>query len=254
MDDVSFLTLLWLFGLALVAGIVDAMAGGGGLLTVPGLMATGLHPLAAMATNKFQGVFGPLSATIHFWRKGRLKLKDHIIPALAAFVGSFLGAGALSLMNPDTLKILVPFLLVAIAFWVLLSPKLGEVQKKARITLLAYALGAVLLVGFYDGFIGPGAGSFYALSAVMLLGLTLDEATMRAKIYNFCSNFGALLFFLIGGHINWLFGVVMAAGTILGGNIGARMIICHGTKLVKPMLVIMSLAMSGKLLWQHVMG
>lgn len=251
MEDVPLLTLGWLFGLALVAGAVDAMAGGGGLLTAPGLMAVGLDPISAFATNKFQGIFSPLSATIHFWRKGKIKLREHIVPGLAAFVAAICGAASLSAANPHFLKAVVPFLLIAIALWVLFSPKLGDVPRKARLSFAVFACTLVPLIGFYDGFFGPGAGTFYALSAVGLLGVKLDEATVRAKVYNFMSNLGGLLFFMASGHVVWMYGGAMIIGTIIGGNIGARLILKHGTGLIKPVLVIMSLAMSAKLLWQQ---
>ena len=251
MVDISFVTLGWLFLVALVAGIIDAMAGGGGLLTLPSLLAAGLDPVAALATNKSQGIFSSLSAALHFWRKGKLTLRDHALPAGTAFAGGFLGATSISLANPQFLKILVPFLLIAIAIWVLFSPQLGHVQRKARISFAACSLTLIPVVGFYDGFLGPGTGTFYALGMVSILGLTLQEATLRAKLYNFASNLGGLSFFLFSGHIVWTYGLTMIIGTIIGGTIGARLIIQHGTNLIKPVLVIMSLAMSAKLLWQQ---
>ena len=251
MVDISFVTLGWLFLVALVAGIIDAMAGGGGLLTLPSLLAVGLDPVSALATNKSQGIFSSLSAAVHFWRKGKLTLRDHALPAGAAFAGGLIGAISISLADPHFLKILVPFLLIAIALWVLLSPQLGHVDRKGRLSFAACSLSLIPVVGFYDGFLGPGTGTFYALGLVSLLGLTLHEATLRAKLYNFASNLGGLSFFFFSGHIVWTYGLTMITGTIIGGTIGARMIIQHGTKLIKPMLVIMSLAMSVKLLWQQ---
>lgn len=251
MDDYSGLTLAGLFLLAVVSGTIDAMAGGGGLLNVPALMATGLNPVTALATNKLQGIFSSLSATLHFWRKGHLRLRDHIVPGLAAFFGAIIGAASLSFIDPQILKIIVPFLLIGIAIWLLLSPKLGDMPKKARLSFAAGAVTLIPLIGFYDGFFGPGAGTFYALGIVALLGLNLNQATMRAKIYNFMSNLGGLIFFLFTAHIAWAAGGVMIVGTILGGNIGARLVVKHGTGLIKPMLVVMSLGMSIKLLWQQ---
>ena len=248
MEVISYLDLLGLFVLALAAGAIDAMAGGGGLLTVPGLMATGLDPISVFATNKLQAIFGPLSATVHFWRKGRIKPQEHVWPALAAFTGALFGAASLSLINPTKLKVVVPYCLIAIALWVLVSPKLGGIPRKTRISPNVCSLVFVPAIGFYDGFFGPGAGTFYAFGLVSLLGLTLHEATLRTKIYNFASNLGALLFFLFFGHIAWLYGIVMVAGMIIGGNIGARLILRHGTALIKPVLVVVSLAMSVKLL------
>ncbi len=249
MDDSSLLTLVSLFFLALVAGTVDAMAGGGGLLTVPGLMATGLDPISVFATNKVQGIFSPLSASVHFWRNGKLNLRENALPAVAAFLGGLGGAASLTLADPQILKAAVPYLLIAIALWILVSPKLGDVERKARIGAAACALTLIPLIAFYDGFFGPGTGTFFALSLVGLRGLTLHDATMRAKLYNFASNLGALSVFIFSGHIVWRFGLVMIAGMLIGGNIGARLVLKHGTALIKPLLVIVSVAMSLKLLF-----
>ncbi|MDX1922705.1 MAG: TSUP family transporter [Alphaproteobacteria bacterium] len=251
MIETDFFHLAILFALAVVAATVDAMAGGGGLLTVPGLMATGLDPVTALATNKFQGTFGALSSTYRFWRSGKLSLKKYLPSALFAFAGGLAGAATVMVANPDTLKSIIPFLLIAIACWVLFSPKLGDVEAHAKIPFTLYIGFFVPFIGFYDGFLGPGAGSFYALSGVALLGLKLDEATARAKLYNLMSNFAPLLFFLAQGKIFWLFASVMAVGNIIGGQIGARLVIHHGTGLIRPILVIMSFAMSIKLLWQQ---
>ncbi len=251
MSEISFATFGALFCLALVAGTVDAMAGGGGLLTVPGLLASGLDPVSAFATNKLQAIFSSLSAALHFWRKGKIKPRDHLLPALAAFIGGLFGAVSLSLADPRTLKTYVPFLLIAIAIWILCSPKLGDVPRKARLSFVAASLTLIPLIAFYDGFMGPGTGAFFALSAVAVLGVKLDEATVRAKIYNLMSNAGSLIFFIWAGHVVWICGCVMAVGMMIGGNIGARLVLRHGTGLIKPLLVVMSLAMSAKLLWQQ---
>lgn len=251
MEDPAFLTYVLLFILALVAGTIDAMAGGGGLLNIPGLMATGLDAVPAMATNKFQGVFGTAAAAYRFWREGKLVLKQCLAGAALAFFGSVLGAYAVTQVAPDNLKLFIPFLLMAIAFWVLLSPRLGDVDARPRLSLRAYTVLFTPLIGFYDGFLGPGAGSFFALSMVFFLGLKLDIATARAKFFNFMSNLGPLLFFLFAGKIVWPFALVMTAGNIIGGNLGARLVITYGTSLIRPLLVLTSLAMSIKLLHQQ---
>jgi uncharacterized membrane protein YfcA len=251
MEDVSLLTLGWLFALAIVSGTIDAIAGGGGLLSIPGLMAAGLDPISAMATSKLQGIFSSLSAVIHFRRKDKIRIREHLLPAFTAFIASLGGAASLTFINPDVLRNLIPFLLIGITLWILFSPKLGDIPKKARFSFLFCALTFIPAIGFYNGFFGPGTGTFYAMSLVAFLGLGLHEATVRAKLYNLMSNLSALIFFLFGGHISWTCGLVMVVGTFIGGNIGARLILRHGTGIIKPALVTMSLAMSTKLLWQQ---
>ena len=246
--DADFLTYGGLFVLALVAGTVDAMAGGGGLLTVPGLFATGLEPVSVFATNKVQGIFSSLSATVHFWRQGKLNLRENALPAFASFAGAAGGAASLTLVDPQFLRDAVPYLLIAVAIWVLFSPKLGHVESTARLRPEVYGLTLVPIIGFYDGFFGPGTGTFFALSMVALRGHTLSEATVRAKLFNLASNVGALSVFIFSGHIAWAYGLVMAVGMIIGGNIGARLVLKHGTALIRPLLVIVSIAMSIRLL------
>jgi uncharacterized protein len=240
-----------LFVLALVAGTIDAMAGGGGLLTVPGLMATGIPPIAALATNKMQAIFSSLSATVHFWRSGRLNLRACWHPALMSMAGAACGAASLTFIDPGTLRTLVPFFLIGVCGWLLLSEDFGKKPGRARLSFAATSFTLVPLIAAYDGFFGPGTGTFFAFGLVTLLGIGLDQATMQAKLYNFMSNLGALLFFLASGHIVWPFAVVMACGMIVGGSIGARLVLRHGTGLIKPILIVMSLAMSARLLWQQ---
>ncbi len=247
--DMAYLELLSaLFFLALTAGAIDAIAGGGGLLIVPGLMTAGLDPISAFATNKLLGVCATSSASFQFWRKGRLQIK--FIPALGAFAGSICGAAALSYIDPGFLKLAVPIMLIVIAILVMFKPTLGDRPRKAWLSPALASVTIIPLIGFYDGFFGPGTGTFFALSSVIFLGLGLQDATIRAKIYNLMSNLGGLIFFAWNGHGAWDFGAVMAVGTLIGGNLGARLILKHGTGLIKPMLMIMSLAMSIKLLWQ----
>lgn len=240
-----------LFLLALIAGTIDAMAGGGGLLTVPGLMATGLPPVSVLATNKMSAIFSPISACYHFWRAGRLNITKLWRPALLSASGAALGAATISLVNPNILKQLVPFFLMAICGWMLLSADFGKAPSKPKISHALAGMTLVPLVGFYDGFFGPGTGTFFALGMVGLAGLTLDQATVEAKLFNLMSNLGALIFFLVKGHIVWSFAIVMACGMVTGGAIGAKLVLKHGTGLIKPLLIVTSLAMSLRLLWQN---
>jgi len=243
--------LFGLFVLALVAGTIDAMAGGGGLLTVPGLMATGIPPVSALATNKVQAIFSPLSATVHFWRLGRIKLTALWRPAMMSALGAACGAACVSFVDPALLKALVPFLLIGVCGWMLLSHDFGRTPGKQRLPFFAVAFVYVPLIGFYDGFFGPGTGTFFALGMVALVGVSLDQATIEAKLYNLMSNFGALIFFLVKGHIVWPYAIVMACGMVTGGSLGARLVIKHGTGLIRPLLITTSLAMSVRLLWQN---
>ena len=247
-DITDPLTLSLLFILALVAGCIDSMAGGGGLLTVPGLLATGLDPILALATNKCQGTLGTSSAVYRFWRSGKVDIRKNLPTALVAFFAGMAGAASLTFIDPNQLKTIIPFLLMAIGVWILLKPSIGEQVQKEKIKPITYLFFIAPIIGFYDGFLGPGAGSFFTLSLVFFLGYKLDDATARAKVLNMMSNFGPLLFFIVQGKVIWPIAMVMAGGALIGSNIGARLVIKHGTALVRPLLVIVSFVMSVKLL------
>jgi uncharacterized membrane protein YfcA len=237
-----------MFGLALLSGLIDAIAGGGGLITVPALLWVGLPPVAALATNKAQAVWGSFAATAHFIRQGSIDLRRAALLVLCTFIGSALGALLVQYLGSELLQRLVPLLLIAFALYFLFSPRVSDLDSKQRIGLPAFALSVGFGVGFYDGFFGPGAGTFFAMGFVALLGFGMRRATAHAKLLNFTSNLAALLFFLPGGHVVWSLALIMAAGQLIGGWLGAHLVLRHGTALVRPLLVVTSLAISIKLL------
>ena len=232
---------------ALAAGFVDAIAGGGGLITVPALLAAGLDPVSAIATNKVQGSVGTASATWTFWRAGKLDLHAIRLSLLLTLVGAALGSVAVSLVDTRWLMLLLPALLIAIALYFLLAPKVGEEDRHARLGPLAYGLVAGG-IGFYDGFFGPGAGSFYTLSLVTLLGMGLIRATAHTKALNLTSNLVSVVVLGLGGHVVWALGGAMAAGQFIGGRLGSRAAMRWGPALIRPLLVAISLLMTAKLL------
>nr|WP_113865056.1 sulfite exporter TauE/SafE family protein [Brenneria salicis]NMN91024.1 hypothetical protein [Brenneria salicis ATCC 15712 = DSM 30166]RBP66518.1 hypothetical protein DES54_10347 [Brenneria salicis ATCC 15712 = DSM 30166]RLM32031.1 hypothetical protein BHG07_02755 [Brenneria salicis ATCC 15712 = DSM 30166] len=241
--------LVVLFFVGTLAGFIDSIAGGGGLLTIPALLAAGLSPAQALATNKLQGVGGSLSASLYFIRRRAVNLGELKLPIMLTFAGATFGAWFIQQINTDFLRQLLPVLLIAIGLYFLLSPKIGEEDRQRRLSVLPFALIAGGCIGFYDGFFGPGAGSIYALAFVTLSGFNLAKATASAKILNFTSNFGGLLFFILGGKVVWGVGAVMLIGQILGARLGAKMVMNKGQKLIRPMLVMVSAVMSGKLIY-----
>jgi uncharacterized membrane protein YfcA len=236
-----------LFGVGLAAGFVDSIAGGGGLLTIPALLWAGLSPAAALATNKLQATFGSFSATHRFVRNGEAKPRAMAGMIGCTFAGSVMGAGAVQLIDPAIMADIIPLLLVAIAIYLLVSPGAGDVDAHSRIGDHAFALTAGLGIGFYDGFFGPGTGTFFAIAFVSLLGFNLRKATAHTKVLNFTSNIAALLGFLPGGHIVWVAGLVMGIGQFLGAQLGAMLVIRNGARVVRPMLVVVSLAITAKI-------
>jgi len=243
----------WLLGVlflvALLAGFIDAIAGGGGLLTVPALLAAGLSPAQALATNKLQSVGGSFSASLYFIRRKAVDLREQKLNIALTFLGSISGALLVQHVKGDILRQLLPLLVIAIGLYFLLMPKIGEEDRQRRLHGLSFALVAGGCVGFYDGFFGPGAGSFYALAFVTLCGYNLAKSTAHAKVLNFTSNLGGLLLFMLGGKVVWLVGLVMLAGQVCGARLGARMVLTRGQTLIRPMIVIVSAVMSAKLLY-----
>ncbi|MFK3661205.1 sulfite exporter TauE/SafE family protein [Scandinavium sp. NPDC088450] len=246
---VSPLLLVALFFVALLAGFIDSLAGGGGLLTIPALLAVGMSPANALATNKLQACGGSLSSSLYFVRRGVVNLKEQKLNILMTFIGSMTGALLVQHVKSDVLRQILPLLVIGIGLYFLLMPRLGEEDRQRRLHGLPFALIAGGCVGFYDGFFGPGAGSFYALAFVTLAGFNLAKSTAHAKVLNATSNVGGLLLFIIGGEVLWATGFVMMAGQFLGARMGSRLVLSKGQKLIRPMIVIVSAVMSAKLLY-----
>ena len=224
---VSPLLLGVLFFVAMLAGFIDSLAGGGGLLTIPALMAAGMPPAQALATNKLQACGGSISSSLYFIRRGVVNLAS------------------------DVLRQILPVLVICIGLYFLLMPKIGEEDRQRRLHGLPFALVAGGCVGFYDGFFGPAAGSFYALAFVMLCGYNLAKSTAHAKVLNATSNIGGLLLFALGGKVIWATGFVMLIGQFIGARMGSRLVLSKGQKLIRPMIVIVSAVMSAKLLYDN---
>ncbi len=245
--DFTIKTQLLLFLTATGAGWVDTIAGGGGLITIPALLLAGMPPPVALATNKLQGSSGTLVASIYFLRRGVFKLKENRLLLLMAFLGAFCGTGMLLSIKVSVLRAIIPILLIAIGLYFLLSPT-GDIEGKSRLSPQSFALLFAPILGFYDGFFGPGTGMFMALAFVSLRGYNLSQATAHAKVLNFTSNFSALLYFLLFGEINWGVGSIMIIGQIIGASIAARMVLTKGAALIRPVVITVCFLMSAKLL------
>lgn len=241
-------TLALLVAVAAVAGLVDAIAGGGGLLALPALLWAGLPPVQALATNKLQGTFGTFTASWNFIRRGEIDLKRLRVPILLTFIGSAAGTEAVRHLGSERLQAIVPGLLIAFALYFLFSPRIGDADAQHRIGhgLFGFLIG--LSVGFYDGFFGPGTGTFFAAAFVLLLGYNLRRATAGTKVLNFTSNIASLLFFAVAGEVVWQVGLPMGLAQMGGAWLGSHLVIRHGTALIRPVLVIVSLAISIRLL------
>ena len=248
MEALSLDIILVLSAIAILAGFIDAIAGGGGLITVPALLWAGVPPLNALATNKLQGCFGSGTASYRFWRKGHINLSELLWPIALTFIGAALGTWTVQHIHNDWLNQIIPILLIGVALYFALSPSLKDLDGHQRISIGAFGLTGGLIVGFYDGFFGPGTGSFFFAAIVLLLGWGAKRATGSTKLLNFTSNIASLVFFAAGGKVFWVLGLAMGTGQIIGAWLGAHLAIKHGAKMIKPLVVIISIALSIKLL------
>ena len=248
MADISLHILTLLFFAALFAGFIDSIAGGGGLITVPALMLAGLTPIQSLGTNKLQSLFGSASATLAYARAGQVNLRSQMPMALMSGVGSILGALLATVLPGDWLRIAMPVMLIAIAVYFAFKRGLNDQDRHARMTPFLFTLTFVPVIGCYDGLFGPGTGSFFMLGFVSLAGFGLLKATAHTKLLNFASNVGGFLVFLLSGVVIWKAGLVMGAGQFLGAQIGSRLAVRGGAKVIRPLLVITCIGLAIKLL------
>lgn len=249
MLEVGFETLLLLLAAGFIAGFLDAVAGGGGLITVPILLLAGANPLTALATNKIQGLFGAATATMVYARGGYVDLREQAGSAMIAFFASIAGALLISVLPTDWIQLILPVVLIGIAVFFATKKGLGDLDRARRVTPALFAATMVPLCGAYDGLLGPGAGSFYMLAFVSMAGYGILKATAHTKLLNFASNAGALLAFAFVASPWWFTGLAMGVAQIAGARVGARMAQKKGARLIKPLLVITSVTLGLKLLW-----
>ena len=235
---------------AFLAGFVDAIAGGGGLITVPALLLAGANPLEALATNKLQGSFGAGTAMISYARAGHVRLGDQAGMALVSAAAGAGGALVAHLIPAEVLRVVMPVVLVGVALFFAFKPGLTDQDRVQRMGAGVFTFTAVPLIAAYDGFFGPGTGSFFMLGFIMLAGYGVLKATAHTKLLNFASNIGSLAVFVFSGATWWAVGLAMAVAQIAGAALGARLAMRVGARLIKPLLVTTSTLMAGRLLWQ----
>lgn len=242
--ELSMGLILALFLVAVLAGWVDTLAGGGGLLALPALLLAGVPPVSALATNKSQGVVGTLTSTLTLFLRGHLRGRDLLPMAFMAGLGSALGTVLVQRLSTDWLAWFIPLVLILVAIYFWLTPNLGEVASQGRMGKRLWGATMAPLIGFYDGVFGPGTGSFFAASGVAFRGQTLLDATIRAKLFNFTTNVVSLALFTAGGQVVWAIGVFMMAGQVVGAFIGSHTMVRGGTRLIRPVVIVICVLMS----------
>lgn len=227
-----------------VAGWVDAVVGGGGLIQLPALLLVpGISPVQALATNKIGSIMGTSTSAVTYYRRVQPDLRTALPMALAALIAAIAGARVAALLPGEALKPIIIVVLIGVAIYTLAKPQLGAVDnlkwEGRRHQLVAILWGTV--IGFYDGILGPGTGSFLVIALVGGLGYSFLPATALAKIVNFATNAGALIFFIPAGVVIWTLGLIVGMMNILGAYTGARMAVARGSAFVRvAFLVVVS--------------
>lgn len=236
----------WLAAAAFVAGVIDAMAGGGGLVIIPALLTGGIDPVTAVATSKLQSSIGSSSALLAFHRHNHVALGRFLPAATASFFGALCGAWLLSAFRSEFVASVVPLLLLLVAgFFALRDPDRHAREARTRPTLV---IPLAFLVGMYDGFFGPGTGAFFVAALLGTCSVRMVDAIANAKYLNVASNLAALLVFSTHGRVLWGVGLAMGAASLLGGQVGARLTLRFGARFARPVLVAICLALTLKTL------
>ncbi|WP_028973208.1 TSUP family transporter [Spirochaeta cellobiosiphila] len=225
-----------LFG-AFCGGLIDSIAGGGGLITVPVLLALGIPPHLALGTNKFQALFGSLTSSARYRFKGLYTFKEVRWGIPFTILGALLGTYSVNIIDPDILERFLPFLLGAIFLYTLLAKKQLNTENTSNDKYYKWIIIGLIL-GFYDGFLGPGTGSFWAIGLVILMGFDLKKSTGLTKPMNFLSNITSFIVFLILGKVLWLLGIIMAIGAFCGAWTGTHLVVKKGVKFIRPLFLI----------------
>ncbi len=241
-----------LIGLGMfIAGFIDSIAGGGGLISTPTLLLAGLPPHLALGTNKLAASAGTLVSSHEFFKSNKLNFKLLKLMIPFAFIGAVIGVSALQFITPDILKMLIPFMIFGVAIYTVISKKVGMINSFDGFTPKNKFLGKILtsILGFYDGFFGPGTGTFFMFGLVKIFKFDFTVATANTKVLNLTTGFAALLTFLYHGQVDLRYGLISSVFMILGSKLGSKMAVKNGAAFIKPIFIVMSLVMAGKMVY-----
>lgn len=252
---ISWHTYLIVLPLVFFAGLVDSIAGGGGLISLPAYMAAGLPPHFALGNNKFSSSFGTLVATLRYYHGGLIDLKVALLSAGFALVGSFLGTKAVLLINPGFLRYVLIVLVPAVTIFTLLNKDMGVHNNSHRTEVKTkYFLAGVFsaLAGFYDGFFGPGTGAFLILFYTLMLKYDFVTANANTKVVNLASNVAAVITFMAHGKVIYTLGIPAAICGIAGNFLGAKMVMSKGAKVIRPIFIFVLMLLLAKIIYDMI--
>lgn len=249
--DLNILLIIILFGL--IASFIDSVVGGGGLISLPALLAVGMDPATALGTNKLASSFGSFTSTMKFIRAKKVDfdIVGKLFPL--SFVGSIFGAITATYLPPEYLKPLAIIILALVTIYSIVKKDWGDINRYKKLSLkkaILFIVG-VTVIGYYDGFLGGGTGSFF-LFAFLMIGLDYLHAAGNAKFLNFASNIGALLLFMVLGHVNYIYGLSMAVSMVIGSYLGVTFAIKKGVSYVKILFIIVTITLILKNLYDYI--
>ena len=252
MDHLTLSTDFILALVAFIAGTIDTLAGGGGLITVPAILLTGMNPIMALGTSKLQGAICEFSACLHFLKKKQVNYKLLISAFVFTILGSALGTLVLQFIPIARLETLIPWLLLAVLLYYIWSQYYHVIFTNDVLQpddKKFFLLGSS--IGFYNGFFGPGTGSIWAIALMRSFRLNLQKATMYAKPLNMAGNLSALSIFIVGGHVNFTAALMMGVGSFLGGKLGANLVIYKEVSWLKRIFLSMMLISTAVTFYQY---
>lgn len=249
--DPSVLIILVVFGF--LASFIDSVVGGGGLIALPALLFTGLNPAGAVATNKLASTIGCLTSNIMFYRSGKLDIKSVFKLFPLSFIGSIFGAWTVHLINPELLKPLMLVMLAAVAIYTIFKKDWGSISTPKKLSIRHFIIFLVVIfaIGFYDGFLGPGTGSFLIFS-FLLIGFDFLKAAGNAKLLNLGSNIGSLLMFIYLGQVNYTYGLIMGIAQIAGAICGSKFAIKRGSSYVRTLFIAVTCLLLAKNVYDYI--
>lgn len=239
---------LVLTAVGFISGFINAVAGGGGLLVLPLMLWLGIPPVTALATGKFQAVFGTLSSSINYFRNGLIDFKSLWPVMCFSMIASACGTMIVLQMESSVLENMLPYFLIGISLFTWLSPNVNDIETPPLLANKFFKWGVGTMIGFYGGFFGPGVGAIAALGFSVLLGHKLRSATAQAKPVVLIANTVSVSIFLIDGHVLFAVGIAMALAQIVGAYFGSNLAMKKGAVVIRPLLVVTTIGIAIKLL------
>ncbi|SDT27001.1 TSUP family transporter [Pseudomonas prosekii] len=231
---------------ATAAGFIDSICGGGGLISVPVLLLAGFSPAQAIAANKLQGTLGGLASTHYYLNKNIIEWTVLRKMTIGSVIGGAFGTLIVNFVGNGFMETALPIMLVGMAFYFAFSPSVSDVGGKAIMPISMLGASVIPCIGIYDGFFGPGAGTFYLMALVSLGGMAMTQAVAYSRVLNLFSNAISLMIFIALGKMVWAAGLAMSLGEVIGVYLGSHLVHKNGVKLVKPLVVVACIGMAIK--------